>query len=132
MTHHPTPGATSGWGRNPHRHPARLTSAPTATANTAVCVPARWATESTSRQHPQVRSCTQSATHDTTRVDDVRISRRARYSRNFAPAKRLARDSTTLLALANDQMFGPFVPVASGAQLQATVKGNANLLRADR
>ena len=65
-------------------------------------------------------------------VDDVRVSRGARYAGNFRPAKRLARDSATLLALANDQSFGPFVPVASDARLQAAIKGGARLVNEER
>ena len=65
-------------------------------------------------------------------VDDVRISRGTRYSANFKPAKRLAKDSTTVLALSNDQHFGPFVPVASSATVQAAIKGSARLSHEER
>jgi hypothetical protein len=38
----------------------------------------------------------------------------------------------TLLALSNDEHFGPFVPVASPSHLQASIKGNAALLQEQR
>jgi len=60
-------------------------------------------------------------------IDDVRVSRGARYTANFTPAKRLTQDSSTVLLLPNDQRFGPFVPVQPASQFQALIKGNALL-----
>jgi 3',5'-cyclic AMP phosphodiesterase CpdA len=65
-------------------------------------------------------------------VDDVRVSRVARYHRNFTPAAKLNRDSSTVLALANDQHFGPFVPVDSDLKVQAVIKGGPKLAPAER
>lgn len=65
-------------------------------------------------------------------VDDVRISRGTRYNRDFTPAAKLARDASTLLALANDLQFGPFVPVDAQSQIQAVVKGQPRLAPAER
>ena len=65
-------------------------------------------------------------------VDDVRISRSARYANNFTPPARLERDASTVLLLANDQHFGPFVPVDATPQAQATIKGQPRLMPAER
>jgi hypothetical protein len=65
-------------------------------------------------------------------VDDVRVSRVARYNRNFTPAAKLTADSSTVLALANDQHFGPFVPVDSERKIQAVIKGGPKLAPAER
>jgi 3',5'-cyclic AMP phosphodiesterase CpdA len=65
-------------------------------------------------------------------VDDVRISRTARYTRDFRPDNKLARDRSTVLALANDQHFGPFVPVDAQSPAQAVMKGQPQLVPAER
>lgn len=52
----------------PNRAPHNATNAPVANAPTAVCVKPRCATVFGSAQHRHVRSCTQSATHDTARA----------------------------------------------------------------
>jgi hypothetical protein len=67
-------------------------------------------------------------------VDDVRISRAARYERDFIPPVRLARDRSTVFVLANDQPFGPFVPAdaESPTQVQALVKGQPRFEPAER
>jgi hypothetical protein len=65
-------------------------------------------------------------------VDDVRVSRTARYTTDFAPASTLARDGSTVLALSNDQHLGPFVPVDAQPQIQAVVKGQPRLAPAER
>lgn len=65
-------------------------------------------------------------------VDDVRISRGARYIRDFIPTSKLARDGATLLLLSCDQQFGPFVPVEATTQVQAVTKGEPKLAPADR
>jgi hypothetical protein len=56
-------------------------------------------------------------------VDDVRVSRGARYRRDFRPETRLAPDRETLLALAHDRALGPFVPLSSAAPFQAWRRG---------
>ncbi len=65
-------------------------------------------------------------------VDEVRISRVARYKTDFTPAPRLARDASTVLVLANDQHFGPFVPVDTEPQIQALIRGQPLFAPADR
>jgi len=65
-------------------------------------------------------------------VDDVRISHTARYTKDFTPAAKLARDGSTAFALANDQHFGPFVPVDAQPQIQAWIKGQPRLAPAER
>jgi hypothetical protein len=64
-------------------------------------------------------------------VDEVRVSRIARYSRDFTPEAKLASDDSTVLALLNDQHFGPFVPVAGGG-FHAMIKGSPKLIRIQR
>jgi len=65
-------------------------------------------------------------------MDDVRVSRGARYTGNFTPPHSLSRDASTIFTLANDQHFGPFVPVDAQPQVQAAIKGNITLVPADR
>ena len=65
-------------------------------------------------------------------VDDVRISRGARYARNFTPPGTLTRDGNTLLAFSNDRQFGPFVPVDGEVPVQAVLKGQPRLAPAER
>jgi len=65
-------------------------------------------------------------------VDDVRISRTARYTRDFVPPRHLPRDRSTVFALANDQHFGPFVPVDFHTPAQAMMKGQPQLEPAGR
>lgn len=65
-------------------------------------------------------------------VDDVRVSRGARYQSTFTPPATLTRDATTLLTLANDQHFGPFVPVDGPPSAQATAMGNTSFIPAER
>jgi 3',5'-cyclic AMP phosphodiesterase CpdA len=65
-------------------------------------------------------------------VDDVRISRGARYKRDFRPDAKLERDRSTVLALANDQHFGPFVPVEAQPPVQAWMRGQPSLVPARR
>ena len=65
-------------------------------------------------------------------VDDVRISSTARYTGNFTPEPKLTRDGSTVFALANDQHFGPFVPVDFQMPAQAVMKGQPQLAPAER
>ncbi len=65
-------------------------------------------------------------------VDEVRISRTARYTRDFTPPRRLTRDRNTVLLMANDQHLGPFVPVDAATSAQAIMKGQPQLLPAAR
>lgn len=52
-------------------------------------------------------------------VDEVRVSRTARYVRDFNPAAKLASDPATLLLLTHDQHFGPFLPAEGVAPTHA-------------
>jgi hypothetical protein len=65
-------------------------------------------------------------------VDEVRISRGARYSRNFTPPATLTQDGNALLALSNDRQVGPFVPVDGEVPVQAVIKGQPRLAPAER
>jgi hypothetical protein len=65
-------------------------------------------------------------------VDDVRVSRVARYTGNFTPPTRLTRDTSTVFTVANDLHFGPFVPVEAGHSVQAAVRGTISLVPAER
>jgi len=65
-------------------------------------------------------------------VDDVRVSRTARYQADFTPAPKLPRDASTVFTLANDQHFGPFVPVDAEQSVQAAIKGTISFTPADR
>ena len=65
-------------------------------------------------------------------VDDVRVSGGAIYAGDFVPAAKLARDSSTILRLSNDQHFGPFVPVDAELQVQAVIMGQPRLAPAER
>jgi hypothetical protein len=65
-------------------------------------------------------------------VDDVRVSRTARYQADFTPATKLPRDASTVFALANNQHFGPFVPVEAERSVQAAIKGTISFTPADR
>lgn len=58
-------------------------------------------------------------------IDDVRLSRGARYREDFAPEKHPARDGDTVFLLASDQRFGDFVPVEAEPAFQAAVEGKA-------
>jgi hypothetical protein len=65
-------------------------------------------------------------------VDDVRVSRIARYTRNFRPEQALAADVSTVFAMSNDRQVGPFVPLEGAAQAQAIIKGLPVLVPAER
>lgn len=65
-------------------------------------------------------------------VDDVRVSKGARYQTTFTPPAKLTRDATTIFTLANDQHFGPFVPVDGPPSVQAAVLGNISFAPAER
>jgi len=62
----------------------------------------------------------------------VRISRTARYIRNFIPAAKLSRDDVTLLLLTLDQHFGPFIPADGNSQVQARILGAPTFAPAER
>jgi hypothetical protein len=61
-------------------------------------------------------------------VDDVRISRVARYNGNFSPETHLPRDPHTLLAFSHDQHFGPFVPAFSERPVHAWFRGDVRMV----
>jgi len=65
-------------------------------------------------------------------VDDVRISRVARYTRDFKPDATLAPDTSTVFGMSNDRQVGPFVPVEGAVQAHATIKGQPRLAPAER
>lgn len=65
-------------------------------------------------------------------VDDVRISRGARYSGTFVPEKKLGRDGQTLLALSNDQRFGPVIPVDANEPMHAWIRGDVRVVAEPR
>jgi hypothetical protein len=65
-------------------------------------------------------------------VDDVRVSRGARYSGPFKPAATLEPDGTTVFAVSSERHAGPFVPLEGVAQAQAEVKGSLRLTPANR
>lgn len=65
-------------------------------------------------------------------VDDVRISRGARYSGDFKPEAKLPRDNAAIFTLANDQHFGPFVPVDAARNAHAEIKGTVSFVPAER
>lgn len=64
-------------------------------------------------------------------IDDVRVSRGVRYTGDFEPSPKLPSDAAAVVALSNDQAFGPFVPLTTPAA-QALVKGAAKLIREAR
>jgi hypothetical protein len=65
-------------------------------------------------------------------VDDLRLSRGARYGDDFDPAERLLHDATAVFLLANDQRFGDFVPATAEPDIQAAIEGKARLVHEDR
>lgn len=65
-------------------------------------------------------------------VDEVRVSRIARYTADFTPPAKLVRDALTVLLLANDQHFGPFVPAETDSLVQAEIRGTPQLAPANR
>jgi predicted phosphodiesterase len=65
-------------------------------------------------------------------VDDVRVSRGARYTGHFTPPPRLTRDTSTIFALANDQHFGPFVPLDAESSAKAEIRGSITFAPVDR
>jgi 3',5'-cyclic AMP phosphodiesterase CpdA len=60
-------------------------------------------------------------------VDEVRVSQGARYTADFVPKTKLDQDASTVVVLANDQHFGPFVPVSGRSEFQAKIKGAVTL-----
>jgi hypothetical protein len=65
-------------------------------------------------------------------VDNLRLSRGARYREDFDPPERLLHDAATVFTLPCDQRFGDFVPATGEPALHAEVEGNANLVHEDR
>lgn len=56
-------------------------------------------------------------------VDDVRLSRGARYTGEFKPETRLTPDAVTVVGLDNDRHLGPFVPLSAAPGFQALRQG---------
>jgi len=65
-------------------------------------------------------------------VDDVRVSRGARYNTTFKPAATLEPDPATVFALSSERHAGPFVPLEGVPHAQAEVKGFLRLAPANR
>ncbi|MBL8755602.1 MAG: LamG domain-containing protein, partial [Planctomycetes bacterium] len=59
-------------------------------------------------------------------VDDVRLSKVARYQAEFVPAGNHAADAETVLLLPCDLDFGPWTPDASGQGRHARRRGTAH------
>ncbi|MFY9342965.1 MAG: LamG-like jellyroll fold domain-containing protein, partial [Planctomycetota bacterium] len=59
-------------------------------------------------------------------MDEVRLSRGARYAAAFTPAARHAADADTVLLLHCDQDFGPWTPDASGHARHGLRRGSAH------
>ena len=66
------------------------------------------------------------------RLEEVRLSKVARYTQNFAPADRHASDDDTLLLLPCDVAVGAFLPDRSGQKAHAAVTGSVKLAPSDR
>jgi len=62
------------------------------------------------------------------RIDEVRVSKGARYSEDFAPQSRFQSDDNALLLLHFDQAFGPFLPSDTKRQLSVTKTGQAKIV----
>jgi hypothetical protein len=60
-------------------------------------------------------------------IDEVRISRTARYREDFVPDRRVQRDDSSVVVISGDQRFGPFMPVLADQPLQAWIQGKAIL-----
>jgi hypothetical protein len=65
------------------------------------------------------------------RLDEIRVSRGARYREPFVPARRLATDDETVLLLHMDRLFGAFVPDASARRAHALCLGKPELAPVD-
>jgi hypothetical protein len=61
------------------------------------------------------------------RIDDVRISRGARYAAPFAPARDAPPDADTLLLLSMQGTLGPWVEDASERAAHAELRGGARV-----
>jgi hypothetical protein len=61
------------------------------------------------------------------RIDDVRISRGARYTAPFAPARDAPADADTLLLLSMEGTLGPWVEDASARAAHAELRGGARV-----
>ena len=60
------------------------------------------------------------------KVDEVRLSKVARYTGPFTPAARFEHDADTVLLLHLDDDFGPWSPDASGQRAHALRRGSAH------
>jgi hypothetical protein len=61
-------------------------------------------------------------------VDDLRLSRGARYREDFDPPERPAHDAAAVFTLPCDQRLGPFLPAGGEPALHAVVEGKAKLV----
>jgi len=66
------------------------------------------------------------------RLEEVRLSKVARYTQDFAPADRHTSDDDTLLLLPCDVAVGAFLPDRSGQKAHAAATGSVKLAPSDR
>lgn len=60
-------------------------------------------------------------------VDDVRISREARYQSDFKPDAHFVRDHRTILLLSQDRHYGPLLPGEGDVPVHAVARGDVRL-----
>jgi hypothetical protein len=65
-------------------------------------------------------------------IDEVRLSRCARYEEPFQPSKRFEKDGQTLLLLHFDKLLGDLTPDTSGYGHHGRVKGGTCLVEVKR
>ena len=66
------------------------------------------------------------------RLEEVRLSKIARYTQDFAPLDRHTPDADTLLLLPCDVAVGSFLPDRSGQKAHAALTGSPKLAPSDR
>ena len=66
------------------------------------------------------------------RLEEVRLSKVARYSQDFSPSERHSSDPETMLLLPCDVAVGSFLPDRSGQKAHAAVTGTVKLSSSDR
>ena len=66
------------------------------------------------------------------RLEEVRLSKVARYSQDFSPPVRHSSDPETMLLLPCDVAVGSFLPDRSGQKAHAAVTGSVKLSSSDR
>ena len=66
------------------------------------------------------------------RLEEVRLSKVARYTQDFSPPERHSSDPETMLLLPCDVAVGSFLPDRSDQKAHAAVTGSVKLLASDR